>query len=378
MGSEYQGAMLPAERTGLPQRIKDTCDMCSASKVKCNKKKPICSRCGRLDYPCFYSPARRIRKHQLDENSQAPSAGQQQQRQRQQPPEPFSISAMGDESATSSSASDDFSFGRDSNEPHSLPVQNIFSSSFPMFDANIPSLTTTNQGVTSAKRLRSRPTSSASECQQGPIPQDQKNDCVTTAIDLLQSLDRTSLKSFSTCTSPNAVGTTTLELVIKEASVAIQRTSVILVCPCSRKPDIGLLAAGVCSALLDIYQTALPPNAARSGSNHHPASLANTRTGQRSAASRFNERTPNGSINVPNREASTNYSGVDAKAPIMLILGELPKITDLVTQFRNRYSQNDDEEEDPSSRDMLRALVASMTSRLKRMIDEFTHLLVSF
>ena len=34
--------------------------MCSASKVKCNKEKPICSRCYKLSYPCFYSPARRI------------------------------------------------------------------------------------------------------------------------------------------------------------------------------------------------------------------------------------------------------------------------------------------------------------------------------
>lgn len=34
--------------------------MCSSSKVKCNKEKPMCSRCRKLGYPCFYSPARRI------------------------------------------------------------------------------------------------------------------------------------------------------------------------------------------------------------------------------------------------------------------------------------------------------------------------------
>ncbi len=64
--------------------------------------------------------------------------------------------------------------------------------------------------------------------------------------------------------------------------------------------------------------------------------------------------------------------------PIMRILGELPKIADLVTQFRNRYSHADEDEEDPSSRDLLRALVASMTSRLKMMIDDFTHSMVDF
>ena len=203
-------------------------------------------------------------------------------------------------------------------------------------------------------------------------------DCATTATELLQSLDRTSLKSFPTRISPNAIGTATLEAVMREASVAIRRTSIILVCPCSRKPDIGLLAAGVCSALLDAYQTFLPPNAAEDSSDYHAASVANARTWQGSAASRFNERTHNGPNVNFNRGSSTQYSGLHPKAPVMRILGELPRIADLVTQFRNRYSQEDEEDEDLSSKDLLRALVTSMTSRLKRMIDDFTHLLVDF
>lgn len=52
----------PGGRAGPPptQKLKDSCDMCSSSKVKCNKDKPVCSRCRKLGYPCFYSPARRI------------------------------------------------------------------------------------------------------------------------------------------------------------------------------------------------------------------------------------------------------------------------------------------------------------------------------
>jgi hypothetical protein len=42
------------------QKLKATCDTCSASKIRCTKEKPICNRCGKLGYPCFYSPARRI------------------------------------------------------------------------------------------------------------------------------------------------------------------------------------------------------------------------------------------------------------------------------------------------------------------------------
>lgn len=54
--------MGPSGRAGPPptQKLKDSCDMCSSSKVKCNKEKPLCSRCRKLGYPCFYSPARRM------------------------------------------------------------------------------------------------------------------------------------------------------------------------------------------------------------------------------------------------------------------------------------------------------------------------------
>ena len=365
--------MVPPDQAGWPKRSKDTCDMCSASKVKCDKRRPICSRCARLDYPCFYSPARRIRKHRLDDHSPTPSAGQQQQ-QMLGPP---STHLNGDESlSTSSSASDDFAFGRDNTVPHSLSVHGVFPA-FSMPDANFSSLPAINTEVTSTKRMRSTPKPSTPECQQSPLSSDPKMDCATTTVDLLQNLDRTSLKSSSNRIASNAVVTASLEAFIKEASVAIRRTSIILVCPCSRKPDIGLLAAGVCSAVLDVYQTFLPANAAENVSDDHPASARN---GQRSTASRFHEGTPDGAmIDSSHTGASASqYSGLQSKAPIMRILGELARIADLVTQFRNRYSEEDEEDEESSSRDLLRALVASMTSRLKSIIDDFTHLLVDF
>ncbi|KAJ5381787.1 uncharacterized protein N7496_004215 [Penicillium cataractarum] len=62
MSSHNSTTMTGSEgRSGPPsQKLKDSCDMCSSSKVKCNKEKPVCSRCRKLGYPCFYSPARRI------------------------------------------------------------------------------------------------------------------------------------------------------------------------------------------------------------------------------------------------------------------------------------------------------------------------------
>ena len=53
----------------------------------------------------------------------------------------------------------------------------------------------------------------------------------------------------------------------------------------------------------------------------------------------------------------------------MRILGELHQVADVVTQFRNRYSQLGEK----GPRDLLRALVASIASRLKSVIDEHTN-----
>ncbi|KAB5582874.1 hypothetical protein GE09DRAFT_284228 [Coniochaeta sp. 2T2.1] len=41
-------------------KLKDSCDPCSASKVRCTKEKPSCTRCTKLGHDCYYSPARRI------------------------------------------------------------------------------------------------------------------------------------------------------------------------------------------------------------------------------------------------------------------------------------------------------------------------------
>lgn len=41
------------------QTLKDIGDVSSASKVKCDKQRPVCSHCNRLGYPSFYSLARR-------------------------------------------------------------------------------------------------------------------------------------------------------------------------------------------------------------------------------------------------------------------------------------------------------------------------------
>ncbi|EXF85209.1 hypothetical protein CFIO01_03280 [Colletotrichum fioriniae PJ7] len=72
-------------------RLRNSCDRCQDTKLKCSQEKPACRRCARLGLPCVYSPIRRLgrpRKHssnQLDESTQQ---RQQQPRQQRQPPPP--------------------------------------------------------------------------------------------------------------------------------------------------------------------------------------------------------------------------------------------------------------------------------------------------
>ncbi|CAO2655479.1 Nn.00g105430.m01.CDS01 [Neocucurbitaria sp. VM-36] len=45
-------------RTG-PRRLRESCEPCSAAKVRCSKDKPICTRCTERDLPCVYFATRR-------------------------------------------------------------------------------------------------------------------------------------------------------------------------------------------------------------------------------------------------------------------------------------------------------------------------------
>lgn len=50
-------------RQPKPRRLKDSCDECAASKVKCTREQPHCTRCLTRGLPCTYSTSRRRGKH---------------------------------------------------------------------------------------------------------------------------------------------------------------------------------------------------------------------------------------------------------------------------------------------------------------------------
>jgi hypothetical protein len=140
-------------------------------------------------------------------------------------------------------------------------------------------------------------------------------DCAMLAMNTLQDLNMTSLKRVASGTSASEMETETIDAPMRTVSTAIKCISTILVCPCSQKTDVGLLAAAVCTAILDTY------------------------------GSIFRNCTP--------REGAR-------------VLEELPKVASLVMQFNKRCCQD----VKGYSGNLLPALGASLKARLQSMTNE--------
>ncbi|KAL7940120.1 hypothetical protein V8C42DRAFT_291398 [Trichoderma barbatum] len=193
--------MASSYANGTPARkLKDSCDLCSASKLRCNKQKPTCARCAALNQPCSYSPARRAgRPHRVREKSQ---------QQCMEMSVESSMRPMGDSDQSSEISLDTTSLlgmqtgrHRGSNEQH----------------------------------LQQQPDEPLS-CQL-PI-HDTREDCTRVAISILEQLDMARRRSGLTHVS-------------SATTDACQRLLTILVCPCSEQPRVALLVACGCIALMD-------------------------------------------------------------------------------------------------------------------------------
>ncbi|KAK1955993.1 hypothetical protein LY78DRAFT_707893 [Colletotrichum sublineola] len=181
--------MDPYSTLVLNQKLKSSCDLCSASKLRCDSGKPACSRCSGMKQPCTYSPARRAgRPHRLRRESE-----QQQQRQRQQSRQKQQQQQQQQQQKQ-----------HEQRYPTASPEQSIY--------ANCTQATT------------SRSTGGG--------------DCVKTAASILEQLD-------SAQKGPRrpAPGLST--------TMACQMLLTILVCPCSDQPAVALLVASGCLALMD-------------------------------------------------------------------------------------------------------------------------------
>ena len=457
-------------------KLKDSCDMCSASKVKCDKEKPTCNRCKKLGYPCFYSPARRMgRPHPHRGRSSQGTVFEEQSARRRQSvnrtrEEVFQMesnySSMEQHSPLRHNSHDRVMkniCGSD-DELNDNQVSNLVRSGIsqdtqmycPQVDAcfsSEPHLTPLNEGLddvamftydeqisgadgiegggsnfntlsnetnfgadgmlqfcrdamirngqesntqenlyirmdtaqtreesrlmpnaTSTDFLdalegnkagrshetttllqhtsahRSRSTSTASQfttmmsCAADSKSHDPASDCATTAMNLLQQLHLTGTKG-----QPSHKDSDLLDVV----STAIKRVSAIIHCPCSQKSDVGLLIAAVCSSILETYNSA----------------LRKSRTNCESTIIRMND-DDDGIRDIGWMEEETcTETGHGDREPTIRVLGELPHIAKLLTQYSRKLTSGDEEAEENAA-ELLAVLAADLKSRLQSTSSE--------
>jgi hypothetical protein len=249
-----------APRPGKQWKLRQTCDLCSEAKVKCDKKQPRCGRCERLSYECVYGPARRIGRPRprsprsqdagrpaASENA-TPADGVKKEHTARQPsarpasnsltsaarPEDFSVASVSTGANTITST--DFSAGANvsasNNAPQCVSIPDVFFSI-----AEQPSLGAMHEVV------RHNP---------------YEYDCATVAVATLQKLAETGLESRST--DPTAIpitATAAAEVLADQVPFACRQAVRILVCLCSADMDMALLTASLAAAILEVADAAL-------------------------------------------------------------------------------------------------------------------------
>ena len=351
------------------QKVKDTCDMCSASKVRCNKNKPICSRCEKLGYPCFYSPARRVRKRfgtqSLPSSRDEPEAVESEAVEHLVEPQTPAISRT-ESVATESDVSDETAnaaLEKESCLATPFGAGDPPSSLFSRLQATMPLQTNFDDENFQPSPQELTPSSSAFF--HSLMPSNLSSDCIASAMVLLRNLHETSSKFLSPTNPTGEIKAGSLDGAIDMASASVKHIPTMLICSCSARPDIGFLVVAVCTALLDLYEILIL--------------VCHSVRSTNAVASTIGSSGSHGSVKSTSPLASDTemidicteslLNRLNEKAPIMRILGELHLVADVVTQFRNRYRQISEK----GSRDLIRALAASIASRLKSMIDESTN-----
>ncbi|KAK5989782.1 hypothetical protein PT974_08043 [Cladobotryum mycophilum] len=185
----------------MGRKLKDSCDLCSASKLRCGKQKPACARCASLNQLCSYSPARR--------------AGRPHRVRREKVQQQGVVTPVVHDSQL--------------NEPGRSPDQGS--------EANPDNATLLALQTTRHYQNHQQQSAEPSPCQ-GPDLDTGEGDCTRSALFILEQLNIARTRSGLTYTS----------LTITEAC---QRLLAILICPCSEQPGVALLLASGCISLMD-------------------------------------------------------------------------------------------------------------------------------
>jgi hypothetical protein len=331
-----------APQPGKQWKLRQTCDLCSEAKVKCDKKQPRCGRCERLSYECVYSPARRIGRPR-PRSPRSQDAGRP---------------ASNGNATTADDIKKDHTVRRPSARPASSSItsaarQANFNVDMPMTDVfpdDIANQQNTRASVsTGANSITSADLSASNNASQCVSIQDNflsiaeqpslgamqevvrhnpyEYDCATVAVATLQKLAETGLDSKSAnSTATPVTATAAADVLADQIPFACRQAVRILVCPCSVDMDMALLTASLAAAILEVADAAL-----------HTLK-------------------PPGTVLHDDQRT-------------LLALGTLPTISQVVTLFTHRYSAT----QANRPPEALLLLAASLRTTLKAMAEEATN-----
>ncbi|KAJ5374200.1 hypothetical protein N7517_006206 [Penicillium concentricum] len=200
--------------SSLPtQKLKDSCDKCSASKVRCTKEKPLCARCDKLGYTCFYSLARR--------------AGRPYRSKKQ-------LSEGGNGEETSTSSTRDLTTNQFVDE--SARIYSRFNASSTPVDV------TSNSSISNSTPEQHDSNITKSHDASDP-------DCLLVALDILSEIEVPAEQMRRVSPGDTNLLNTTAQTV----TAAFQRLSAVLICPCSERAEVGMLVSAICMSIIDMH-----------------------------------------------------------------------------------------------------------------------------
>ncbi|CAG7961783.1 unnamed protein product [Penicillium olsonii] len=305
-----------------PQKLKDSCDKCSAAKVRCTKEKPSCSRCDKLGNACSYSPARRVGRPYRPKESL------------------FEEKETGPAQPATKSVTTHFV-----HESIKLYSQ-----------SNLTAVDTGLSSTGSETIFHAHPTPPESAFDMGQIQQVEPHttkhsqidqDCLMVALDLSAELEGPAeelRRASPVC--PSLVTATTQMM-----AQVLCRLSAILYCPCSERAEVGMLVSAICMCVMDMHAMIMASFVEKVPS---PAA--------------FNQDTHWGALS----DEPGRLNGDEGR---MRVMGELLKVAQFIAQLTERYNGSNalDESRSEESSDLPVNCLPSIAFSLQQSLQQITH-----
>ncbi|KAK5061593.1 hypothetical protein LTR84_008137 [Exophiala bonariae] len=334
-------------------KLKDSCDTCAASKIRCDKQKPLCGRCERLGYPCFYSPARRTgyaRSRGVNQNEAAASRGPSHAPHINSSGvsgEWMSIAAQ--QKSKSSTANPPVPDGK-SKSPTSIQDHALDGPRNNDSDSQNGITTSRPQGSTItgeyfANRTVAEGLAQGSDCAIASVNTVIQLQLAMAKLQLQQEHARSRHRNEG-CAPPLQIGQ---NFGLRDAMTTVTNAfgilSTILVCPCFGSPEIGLLTTAVFLSIFDVYRTILviSESDVSDSVQSTPDSDADLACILASVEDEFGhghmspfESSYNSSINSVNSSSSLSDAGTESLVADR-VPEELAKVARIILQFAKRY-----------------------------------------